>query len=104
VPRRTNLFAFLVYGLLSVSVQAETIQVTVQNLTFVPAQLNVKVGDTVEWVNKDILVHSATATNGDWDVNLPPNNAGHTVLKKPGDVDYFCKYHPNMKGRISVTP
>jgi plastocyanin len=26
------------------------------------------------------------------------------VLKKAGAVDYFCKYHPNMKGRVVVTP
>jgi plastocyanin len=26
------------------------------------------------------------------------------VLKKPGAVDYFCKFHPNMKGRVVVAP
>jgi plastocyanin len=27
------------------------------------------------------------------------------VLKKPGhETDYFCKFHPNMKGRVFVAP
>lgn len=30
--------------------------------------------------------------------------SGRVVLKKAGAVDYFCKYHPNMKGRVIVTP
>ena len=91
-------------GLLSVPAQAETIQVTIDNLVFAPAEVNAKVGDTIEWVNKDALVHTATATNNDWDVNIAPHQSGQVVLKKPGAVDYFCKFHPNMKGRVVVAP
>jgi plastocyanin len=104
MPRWTSLLVFLISGLLSVSAQAKTIQVTIQNLAFTPAEVNAKVGDTVEWVNKDVLAHTATATNGDWDVNILPKKTGRAVLKKSGGVDYFCKFHPNMKGRIAVTP
>jgi plastocyanin len=49
-------------------------------------------------------VHTATATNGDWNVNIPGNQRGQVVLKKPGTADYYCKLHPNMKGRIVVAP
>jgi hypothetical protein len=31
-------------------------------------------GDTVEWINKDVFAHTATAGNGDWDVTMPPKN------------------------------
>jgi plastocyanin len=98
---RIALVAFLVLGL-SVSARAETIQVTIDSLVFMPAEVNAKVGDTIEWINKDALVHTATATNDDWNVNIAPKQTGRQVLSKSGPVDYFCKYHPNMKGRVIV--
>lgn len=99
-----RIFLPLVCALLSVPAQAETIQVTIDKLVFAPAEVNAKVGDTVEWVNKDALAHTATATSGDWNVVTGPKQSGRVVLKKAGAVDYFCKYHPNMKGRVVVTP
>jgi plastocyanin len=96
--------ALAVSTLFSITAQAETIQVTIDKLVFAPADLNAKVGDTIEWVNKDVLAHTATATNGDWNVVTGPTQSGRVVLKKAGAVDYFCKYHPNMKGRVIVTP
>jgi plastocyanin len=103
-PGRISLAAFAGLGLLSVPVQAETIQVIVDKLVFAPVDVNAKVGDTVEWVNKDAFAHTATATNGDWNVTLAPKQNGQLVLKKPGTTDYFCKFHPNMKGRVIVAP
>ena len=103
-PGRISLAAFVALGLLSVPVQAETIQVIVDKLVFGPVDVNAKVGDTVEWVNKDAFAHTATATNGDWNVTLAPKQNGQLVLKKPGTTDYFCKFHPNMKGRVIVAP
>ncbi|HEY6024684.1 MAG TPA: cupredoxin family copper-binding protein [Pseudolabrys sp.] len=96
--------AFILLGLSSVPARAETIKVTIDKLVFAPAEVNAKVGDTIEWVNKDALVHTASATNNDWNVNIQANQSGRIVLKKAGAVDYFCKYHPNMKGRVIVAP
>jgi plastocyanin len=103
-PRWICLAAVALSGLISLSAQAATIQVTIDNLVFVPAEVTAKVGDTVEWINEDILAHTATATNGDWNVAIAPKQTARLVVKKPGNVDYFCKYHPNMKGRVVVTP
>jgi plastocyanin len=88
----------------SVSAHAETITVTIDKLVFSPAEVKAKVGDTIVWDNKDILAHTATASNKDWDVMIGPNKTGTLVIKKAGDVAYFCKFHPNMKGRIVVAP
>ena len=96
--------ALMIAGLSIVPPQAETIQVTIDKLEFAPAEVNAKVGDTIEWVNKDALVHTATATNNDWAVNIAAHQSGSVVLKKPGAVDYFCKFHPNMKGRVVIAP
>jgi|SRR5690242_13694100 plastocyanin len=103
-PRWIGLTVFVVSGLLSGSARAETIQVTIDKLVFTPAEVNAKVGDTIEWVNKDALVHTATATNGDWNVSIAPKQSGRAVMRKPGVADYFCKFHPNMKGRVLVAP
>ena len=46
-PGRISLAAFVALGLLSVPVQAETIQVIVDKLVFAPVDVNAKVGDTV---------------------------------------------------------
>ncbi len=89
---------------MSASAHAATVQVTIDKLVYEPAEVSAKVGDTVEWINKDALVHSATARNGDWDVMIGPNKTVLLVLKKAGAVDYFCKFHPNMKGRVTVSP
>jgi plastocyanin len=52
---------------MSVSAQAETIQITMDNLVIAPAEVSARVGDTIEWINKDIFAHTATARNGDWE-------------------------------------
>jgi len=103
-PGRISSAAFIALSLLSVPAQAETVQVIIDKLAFAPVDVNAKVGDTVEWVNKDAFAHTATATNGDWNVTLAPKQNGQVVLKKPGTTDYFCKFHPNMKGRVIVAP
>lgn len=103
-PRRLHLAILLLAGLQPVSAQAATIQVTIDKLVYAPAEVSAKVGDTIEWVNKDILAHTATAKNGDWDVMIGPSKTAQVVLKKPGAIDYYCKFHPNMKAKLTVTP
>jgi plastocyanin len=103
-PRWIYLAALALTGLMSVSAHAETIQVMIDKLVFVPADVTAKVGDIIEWTNKDVLAHTATAANGDWNVVIASKQTSRLVLKKPGTVDYFCKYHPNMKGRVQVIP
>jgi plastocyanin len=86
------------------SAHAATIQITMENLVISPAEASAKVGDTIEWINKDVFAHTATARNGDWDVNLPPKKNGTLVLKKAGAVEYYCRFHPNTKATLTVTP
>jgi plastocyanin len=88
----------------SVSAHAATIQITMENLVFSPAETSAKAGDTIEWINKDILAHTATARNGDWDVTILPKKTVTSVLKKAGTVDYYCRFHPNMKAVLNVAP
>jgi plastocyanin len=89
---------------MSVSAHAATLQITMENLVISPAEASVKVGDTIEWINKDIFAHTATARNGDWDVTIPPKTTVTSVLKKAGSIDYSCRFHPNMKATLVVAP
>src|SRR6266404_5092520 len=88
----------------SVSAHAATIQITMENLVISPAEASAKVGDTIEWINKDIVAHPATARNGDWDVTLPPKKTVTSVLNKAGTVEYYCRFHPNMKATLVIAP
>ena len=83
---------------------AATVQIAMENIEISPAEVSAKVGDTVEWINKDVVVHSATAQNGDFDVKIPPKKTASVVLKKAGTVAYYCRYHPNMKATLKIEP
>jgi plastocyanin len=91
-------------GVMSVSACAATIQITMENLVISPTEATAKVGDTLEWINKDIFVHTATARNGDLDVTMPPKKTVASVLKTAGTIEYYCRFHPNMKATLIVTP
>ena len=82
--------------------RADVIQIKMEKLTFVPAQVSAHVGDTIEWVNTDFVAHTATARDAAWDVLIPVKTTKSIVLKVEGVVDYYCKFHPNMTGRVSV--
>jgi plastocyanin len=84
---------------------AATITIVMQNLVITPAEVSAKVGDTVEWINKDVVAHTATAQQGgDFDVMLPAGKSGSLVVNKAGTFPYFCRFHPNMKATLTVAP
>jgi plastocyanin len=84
------------------SVHSKVIQVTINELKFSPGEVQAKVGDTIEWINKDVIAHTATA-RGRWDVMIPPNGTGRVVLKRAGQAAYYCRFHPNMTANITIT-
>ena len=86
-----------------VPAQADTSQVTIDQLVFSPATVEAKVGDTIEWVNMDVFAHTATVKGG-WEVTIPPKKSASLTLQKAETVEYFCRFHPNMKGRLVVAP
>jgi plastocyanin len=78
--------------------------IEIDKLAFGPAPKGLHVNDIVEWRNADIFQHTATATDGSFDTDLPPGAKGRTTLKRPGVVTYFCRFHPGMKGQLEVAP
>src|ERR1041384_4235747 len=105
MPGRPRLIACLfVFWAIAVPVHAATITITVENLVISRAEATARVGDTLELVNKDVLAHTATARNGDFDVMMPPKKTVTSVLKKPGTIEYYCRFHPNMKAALTIAP
>jgi plastocyanin len=100
---RFGAWAAIALCLSSTAVDAKTMQITVDRLAFLPAAVDVKVGDTIEWINNDPFDHTATV-DGAWEVVIPAHRKARLTLKKSGMLEYYCRYHPHMKGRLSVSP
>lgn len=97
----------LALGATSVPAAAETVKVGIDHLIFSPADIKAKVGDTIEWINQDVVAHTATLGKTSllkaWEVIIPAKKTAELKLTEAGTMDYYCRYHPNMKARITVT-
>jgi plastocyanin len=81
----------------------KTYTVTMEGMKFQPKVLTVAVGDTGIWVNHDLVAHTATAPDGNFDSKLiAPDKSWKLTVRKPGDFPYVCTYHPTMKGTLKV--
>lgn len=78
--------------------------VVMGKMKFGPLPANVRKGDSIVWVNRDMFRHTATAANGSFDVDLPPGKRATTVIRSSGAVPFVCKYHPGMRGVLQVAP
>lgn len=79
-----------------------TYKVVIDKLKFGPLPAGLHKGDAIIWVNKDILRHSATASDHSFDIDLMPGKAGKIVLNKTGAIPFVCRYHPGMRGILQV--
>jgi len=79
-------------------------RIGIDNRSFGPAPGGLYVMGIIAWKNSDILRHTATATDGSFDIDLPAGATGQTILKRAGGVTYVCRFHPGMKGRLEVAP
>jgi plastocyanin len=73
--------------------QAAT-NVSMKDFTFEPAELHIKVGQSVTWTNDGQKRHSATAVDGSFDTGLYGAGEAKTVqFNSPGTFRYFCQLH-----------
>jgi plastocyanin len=82
--------------------QAEETMVMIDNFTFVPQQLNVKVGTTVTWKNRDDIPHTLVSPGKFRSKVLDTDNSFSFTFTAAGDYNYFCSLHPHMTGVIKV--
>ncbi len=81
---------------------ATTHQVDIEGFKFVPASLEVAVGDTVVFTNLDRAQHTATANDRSWTTPTLRKGASAELTIVAGmEGGYFCAIHPNMKGALT---
>jgi plastocyanin len=76
--------------------------VTIEAMMFKPAQLSVKRGDRITWVNNDPFPHSVTA-DGVFDSHeIAASKSWSYVASRAGNYAYRCTLHPTMTARLIV--
>jgi plastocyanin len=81
---------------------AEDTNITIDNFTFAPAELTVKVGTTVTWTNHDDIPHTIVSAGKFRSKTLDTDNSFSFTFTAAGDYKYFCSLHPHMTGTIKV--
>lgn len=81
-------------------------EVQIVQYTYTPAELKIKVGDTVTWVNGEKRVsHSVLFTgSGEESERFFPGERWSRTFDQPGRVEYRCGPHPEMLGVIVIEP
>lgn len=80
-----------------------TIRVEMRQVAFTPSEVRIRVGETVEWVNRDPTVHTATAADGSWGSALLAEGERYVQrFDAPGRFPYYCIPHPMMTGVVIV--
>lgn len=91
---------------------------TLADKAFSPNPVNVKIGDTVTWVNEDSVFHTVVSGNpssgGETGKVFDSGLSGPTALTtkgktfshkftEKGEFPYFCQLHPTMIGKVVVS-
>ena len=68
-----------------------------------PAQLNAKVGQPITVTNNDPnAVHSVTAKDHSFNVDVPPKGSVTLTIQKAGSFPYYCTYHSDEHNPASI--
>lgn len=81
----------------------QTASVSIQNFSFNPSSLTIRVGDTARWTNNDSAPHTITSDNNV--LNSPTLSTGQSfefIFTTKGTFPYHCSIHPFMTAQIIV--
>jgi plastocyanin len=77
--------------------------VTIEEMRFQPERLTVAPGDTIVWVNKDLVPHTATSEAGRFDSQtIQTAQSWKFTAGTKGEFAYICSFHPTMEGILNV--
>lgn len=90
--------------LVPLSVRAATVEIEIADYRFVPAEVRVKVGDTVRWINREKRTsHSVLfIASGQESERLFPAESWEKLFDRSGSQVYRCGPHPEMQGVVHV--
>jgi len=78
---------------------------TIDNFTFKPDIVAVRVGTTIVWENNDDIPHSIVEKTGKFhSAALDTEDKFSFTFDKAGTFEYFCGLHPHMTGKVVVAP
>ena len=64
---------------------------------------NLPVDTTILWYNVDSVDHTVTARDNSFDSGrISPNETFKYTFEEPGEIEYYCKIHPSMVGKITI--
>jgi plastocyanin len=77
--------------------------VVIQKFAFGPADVRVRAGERITWINCDVETHTSTADGGQWaSPPLSPGDGFTQTFSATGEFSYHCVPHPFMTGRVIV--
>ena len=80
-----------------------THRIEIKGMAYALPELTVVPGDTVVWVNRDIVPHTVTADARQFDSgSMGPSAEWSLVVRERGRISYTCTFHPTMKGLLVV--
>ena len=102
-----SLSAFLLFETVNVAraadVDPRVHTVLIEGMRYQPEALTVSAGDTVVWINRDMVPHTATSASGRFDSNeIAPGKSWTHTVRAAGEFAYICAYHPLMKAVLRV--
>lgn len=76
--------------------------VEIKQMQFQPGELTLQKGDTIVWINHDIVAHDVTEEKDKlWTSGpLAPGESWSLVVTQ--SADYYCSIHVVMKGKVLV--
>jgi plastocyanin len=94
-------------GLRSVAADADAapplIHADIYRYAYPQQRLEVARGTTIEWTNRDAVVHTVSADDGSWDSGaIQPGERWRARFDEPGIYPFHCGPHPFMKGTVVV--
>jgi plastocyanin len=96
------LFHVAITGCSSAPHKPRAVKVEIKDMKFVPDTVTVSKGDTVIWVNDDIVIHDVTEEDSKAWSSGPMASGSTWKMVVAGDADYYCSIHAVMKGRIEL--
>jgi plastocyanin len=98
-------FAIIVGSGMSIEMDSKVMhhQVVITGFKFVPEELKVSLGDTVTWINKDIVPHNVINSNNPKEAVSTDLLSGEKYTFVVRDsLRYECGFHPSMKGKLLI--
>lgn len=84
-------------------VDASSVEVKIDNFTFAPTSLAVRVGTQITWANRDDIPHTVVEDEGTFKSKVLDTGEKFTFTPtQPGRYRYYCSIHPKMTAEVVV--